>query len=47
MDQDCAALQITPAECAELLAPAAPPDGAGWLILAMLLFAVLAMLLPD
>lgn len=44
---DCAALQLSPSACAELLEPAPIPPGAGWLILAMLLAVVAAFLLPD
>lgn len=42
MSPDCAALQLTPDECAEYLTPATPPDGAGWLLVAIVLFAILA-----
>lgn len=44
---DCVALQIPPSACAELLTPAPPPDGAGWLILAMILAAALGGFLMD
>jgi hypothetical protein len=44
---DCVTLQLAPADCAALLAPEAPPEGAGWLILAILLAAVAGALLVE
>jgi hypothetical protein len=45
MNADCATLQLTPAECAEWLAPMPMPDGMGWLLVAMALAAILGGLL--
>lgn len=47
MTEDCAALQLTPAECEEWLTPAPPPDGAGWLAIAMVLALALAVIVAT
>lgn len=44
---DCTTLQLTPAECAEFLTPVEAPAGAGWLIVALALACVLALLLAG